>query len=660
MTGGEHATVRPVQLGTGVGAGVGALLATAFAIVALWLPASAAASAFTFTELQPAYVPPSNSPASSLVTGDFNDDGKVDIAFDNSDGTAPPFCPLTGCVSVLLAKGDGTFTGPVNYPVDGAPPSGSASLAVGDLNGDGNLDLVMASTAGNGGCSLGCVSILKGNGDGSFQTPIDLSDGVNQPQAVAVGDFNGDGREDIAVANGDGTLSVLLNRGSDTFTPASGSPFPLVGVNDQVVGMTVANLTGHGNTDLVLSVKSFGAPGHGQCTNSECIEVLANTDNGTGDFEPTVAYPVDGAGQVAAADLRGTGVQDVLVPASTTAGGGFEVLLNQGNGKLGAPTLYTYPGAANPAAVAVADFSPSDPPDVAVADFLAPITAVFKGNGDGTFSYDDTVDDPFSFQGGADALAVGDFNGDCKPDLALASEESGVSIMRNDTPPAGSACPVTPPAVTPPAVAPSPPGSAPSPPGAAPSPPATTSTATTSTATTSTRHHRRHPRRHRHHQPRHRHHQPRPHRHPRHHRHHQPPHHRHPRHHRHHQPRHHHHRLIRVTERIRVVRNPLAPCTASSMPLRVTISLSPRAVAARQTGTGGAAVRVTTVVRMGDRLLRTSTRRTFLLLVPLDPAGLGDPAVTITATSSGPHIDGTRAARTVHFARCAPRPQVTG
>lgn len=195
--------------------------------------------------------------AFSLVTADFNRDGKVDIAFDNGADGGGEGCPSQGCFSVLLGNGDATVTGPVNYSTDGTPADGTASLAVGDLNGDGNPDLVVANFFGSGDCAatgVGCVSILYGTGDGTFQAPVDITTGGNDPNAVVLGDFNGDGRPDIAVANeGDETVSVLLNTGNDasghaTFAPAPASPFSLdPSSNGPIDGMLTANLIGHGN-----------------------------------------------------------------------------------------------------------------------------------------------------------------------------------------------------------------------------------------------------------------------------------------------------------------------------------------------------------------------------------------------------------------------------
>src|SRR5437867_4133779 len=134
---------------------------------------------------------------SSVAVGDFNADGRLDLAVANSDSNN---------VSVLLGNGDGTFQAPLTFGAG----SGASSVAVSDFNGDGKLDLVV--TVGSAG-----VSVLLGNGDGTFQAAVNYATG-SSPYAVAVGDFNADGKVDLAIANGDAAdVSVLLGNGDGTF-----------------------------------------------------------------------------------------------------------------------------------------------------------------------------------------------------------------------------------------------------------------------------------------------------------------------------------------------------------------------------------------------------------------------------------------------------------
>ncbi len=134
----------------------------------------------------------------AMTVGDFNGDGIPDLAVTGYDS-------VNGTVSVLLGNGDGTFQAARNFPA-GADP---ASVAVGDFNGDGIPDLVVANDGITGGTPG--VSVLLGNGDGAF-TPAQTYFAGYSPYFAAAGDFNGDGAPDLAVANlNANTVTVLLN-----------------------------------------------------------------------------------------------------------------------------------------------------------------------------------------------------------------------------------------------------------------------------------------------------------------------------------------------------------------------------------------------------------------------------------------------------------------
>ena len=180
-----------------------------------------------------------SNPTSAAV-GDFNGDGKLDLVEANFN---------TGNVTILLGNGNGTFQAPRSYGTNGAP----TSVAVGDFNRDGKLDLVVANLVNNSG-GAGSMGVLLGNGDGTFQPVVNYGLGSN-PDSVAIGDFNGDGKLDLAVANSGGygnpaSMKLLLGNGNGTFQPAlefvgAGSPNPS--------SLAVGDFIGHGRLDVAVA-----------------------------------------------------------------------------------------------------------------------------------------------------------------------------------------------------------------------------------------------------------------------------------------------------------------------------------------------------------------------------------------------------------------------
>ncbi len=309
----------------------------------------------------------------SVVTGDFNGDGKLDIAVANQEGG--------GSISVLFGNGDGTLQAPTNY-ADSPDPQ---FIVAADFNGDGKLDLAVADyTSG--------VSVFLNNGDGTFQQPpIDYPTGYGSV-ALTVGDVNGDGIPDLVTANYTGnTVSVLLGKGDGTFSKALTNQ-----VGASAYSVVLGDFNGDGKIDIAVSL---------QLSSSGEIGVLLGNGNGT--FQRVISSTTGtGPTGLVAADFNGDGKLDVAVGSEGTGSGDtLCLLLGKGDGTFQPPVNFTV--GKDPINTVSADFNGDGKADLAVMSYGGANFIVLLGNGDGTFK------PPVSYINGLlpYGLAVGDFTG---------------------------------------------------------------------------------------------------------------------------------------------------------------------------------------------------------------------------------------------------------
>ena len=336
--------------------------------------------------------------ATFIATADFNNDGKADLVMTGSNGP-------NSTLSILTGLGNGQFQNAVNVPVPGHPDT----VAVGDFNHDGYVDLAVSGSQ---------LNILLGQPNGTFAT---ASQYPNLTPSVAV-DLNKDGVIDLA-GPFNGSLGVMLGNPDGTFRPAVSFA---AGVNPKAA--VAADFNRDGNRDLaVLNSGSATDPGG--------VSVLLGT--GSGQFGTAATYAVGANPRtLATADVNGDGKPDLIVATGIPSSKNYQVsvLLGNGDGTFQARFNVPLPLGETPNAMALVDLDGDGNIDIVVSDCCSDSTTSYlRGNGDGTFQA------PIAFYVGNSprSIVVGDWNGDNKPDLAFAASPSdapslgGVAVITN-------------------------------------------------------------------------------------------------------------------------------------------------------------------------------------------------------------------------------------
>jgi uncharacterized membrane protein len=365
----------------------------------------------------------------SVAIADLNGDGKLDVVVANeSQSKNYP----EGSISVMLGKGDGTFHAPVNYSSGG---EGAFSISVADVNGDGKLDLVVANGCLGSNCSTGSVGVLFGKGSGTFKKVVTYGSGAASVfgSRVAIGDLNGDGKLDLAVATTGlgcgsgcpkGLVGVLLGNGDGTFKKAKTYG---TGGFDAIGWVEIPDVNGDKKPDLVVANYCATECSYPPAPGS--VGVLLGKGNGT--FQPVKTYPSGGNGavSVAVADLNQDGKPDILVAncgpeacGPGSPGGNVGVLIGKGNGTF--KPVINYPAENSPFNVVAADINGDGKLDIVVSNWGTSdagtnngAVTILEGKGNGTFGPEQTFP-----SGGAEApsVAVADVNKDGLPDVVLA------------------------------------------------------------------------------------------------------------------------------------------------------------------------------------------------------------------------------------------------
>jgi hypothetical protein len=347
-------------------------------------------------------MPPGSSKsggALSIASADFNGDGIPDFVVGQSS-TSPGFGLL-----VYLTQSNGSLGKAVVY----APNDALSYVAVGDLYQDGKTDIVASNWA------AGALEVLRGNGDGTFQTPTSITL-PSITNGLVVADLNGDGWPDVAVL-GNSVVYILLNNGKGTLALAG--TYPISATGYELVAVDVNN---DGNLDLCITM-----------TSTSRVAVLLGNGKGAFTAAPDYDTTMVGVYGIAAGDLNSDGNIDLVVTSPST--GNIAIAMGNGDGTFSSPSFYpasSLPSLLNPSPgeVALSDVNEDGYLDIVYVNSGYSSLGVLLGSSEGNF-YGPTE---YPAGGGALALAIADLKNNGWPDVVTAdSHFSGVSVLYNTT-----------------------------------------------------------------------------------------------------------------------------------------------------------------------------------------------------------------------------------